>query len=586
MQDVKEEVRARLNIEDVIGEYVSLKRAGRNFKGLSPFGSEKTPSFFVSPEKHIWHDFSSNKGGDVFSFVMEVEGLDFKGALELLARKAGVDMSMYQGPAQKGLARRKARLLSLLELAATYYQHSLIKNQHALEYVFKKRCLNKTVVGDFRIGYAPSSGSALMSFLLKKGYSSDEIKAAGLSAERRGGVGDMFRGRMMVPLCDGQGQVIGFTARILEDVPGAPKYINTPATILYDKSRHVFGLHQAKEAIRQADAAVIVEGNLDVISSHQAGIKQVVATAGTAITEQHLKILSRLSGQVRLAFDGDKAGLAATERAIPIAQSAGVTVGVVRLPAGAKDPDDLLQKDPKSWAAAIEAAEPVVDWVLGEYTGRYDIQSAEGKRLFSDAALKVVVALRDAVEKEHYMKKIAGMLDTSPGALERKLAGLRGSSNAAAKKSVKAEASTPDTRAYQDTLLALAVMDIAVRELLDNLDEQQLDGPARQTLQRYLLDHRDAQLADPLPAELHEVADYVKILLLKADARYAAWSEQDRFAEAAKLVRLCKQQHIKQKKGAMTDELRQAEASRDDAAAETLRTQLNKLIKEQPRGTT
>ncbi|HEX6416173.1 MAG TPA: CHC2 zinc finger domain-containing protein, partial [Candidatus Saccharimonadales bacterium] len=237
MQDAKEEVRARLNIEDVVGEYVQLKRAGRNFKGLSPFSGEKTPSFFVSPDKHIWHDFSSNKGGDVFSFVMEVEGMDFRQALEHLARKAGVDLSLYQSQGSADLARRKKRLLEAHDLAANYYQHSLLKNQHALEYVFKKRGLSKQIVQDFRIGYAPTKGDALVQFLVKKGFSKKELADAGLT-NRFGG--DMFRGRMTVPLMDGSGQVIGFTARIIGDDPNAPKYLNTPQTLLYDKGRHVF----------------------------------------------------------------------------------------------------------------------------------------------------------------------------------------------------------------------------------------------------------------------------------------------------------------------------------------------------------
>jgi len=264
MQDAKEEVRSRLNIEDVIGEYVQLKRAGRNFKGLSPFSGEKSPSFFVSPDKNIWHDFSSNKGGDVFSFVMEVEGMDFREALEHLAQKAGIDMSMYDRQGGKEVAELKKRLRAALDLATKYYQQSLVQNPHAVDYVFGKRGLSKDIVQTFRIGYAPTSGDALVQFLTKKGFSSQELSQAGL-VNRFGG--DLFRGRMMVPLMDGSGQVIGFTARIIGDDPNAPKYLNTPQTILYDKGRHVFGLSQAKEAIRKGDYAVIVEGNLDALRS-------------------------------------------------------------------------------------------------------------------------------------------------------------------------------------------------------------------------------------------------------------------------------------------------------------------------------
>jgi len=421
MQDAKEEVRARLNIEDVIGEYVQLKRAGRNFKGLSPFSGEKTPSFYVSPDKHIWHDFSSNKGGDVFTFVMEVEGVDFREALELLARKAGVDLSMYDTKGSQEIAQRKKRLLLAHDLAANYYQQSLVKNQHAIDYVFKKRGLSKQIVQDFRIGYAPTSGDALVQFLSKKGFSAEELSQAGL-VNRFGG--DMFRGRMTVPLMDGVGQVIGFTARILVDDPKAPKYLNTPQTLLYDKGRHVFGLSQAKEAIRNNDYAVIVEGNLDVVSSHQAGVTQVVATAGTAMTEQHLRALVRLSGHARLAFDADKAGLAATERAIPIAQAVGIDLTIISLPEGVKDPDDLIQKSPKLWQQAIDTAQPIVDWILGQYSKREDLTTAAGKRGFTTAALGVVRTLQDVVEQEHYLPKIAEYTGSSIEVLRNKLASI------------------------------------------------------------------------------------------------------------------------------------------------------------------
>ena len=343
--DAVEEVKARLSIEDVISEYVQLKRAGRNWKGLSPFSNEKTPSFMVSPEKQIWHDFSSGKGGNMFSFIMEVEGLDFKGALELLARKAGIDIEQFRTKGRQG-GPDKERLHQLLELASKFYQVQFSKNKTALTYVFTKRGYSKETALEWRIGYSPNNGSALLDFAKSKGYTEEELKQAGLSARNyRGGTQDMFRGRLMIPLQDPQGRVIGFTARLLEDNPEAPKYINTPQTVLYDKSRHVYGLHLAKESIRKSQYAILVEGNLDVIASHQAGIRQVVATAGTALTEPHLKALSRFTGDIRLAFDADKAGVAATERAIPIASRVKVSLSMIDIPSG-KDPDELIKQDP------------------------------------------------------------------------------------------------------------------------------------------------------------------------------------------------------------------------------------------------
>jgi DNA primase len=582
MQDAKEEVRSRLNIEDVIAEYVPLKRAGRNFKGLSPFSQEKTPSFFVSPDKHIWHDFSSNKGGDIFSFVMEVEGIDFRAALELLARKAGVDLSLYQNSKSQGLAKKKRRLFEALDIAANYYQQTLVRNQHALEYVFKKRGLSKKVVQDFRIGYSPSTGDALTQFLLKKGFSAQELQDAGLSTKRYRGLGDMFRGRMMVPLMDGQGQVVGFTARLIDNDPKAPKYINTPQTLLYDKSRQVFGLHLAKEAIRTNDYAVVVEGNLDVVSSHQAGVAQVVATAGTAMTEYHLKALSRLSGNVRLSFDGDKAGLAATERAIPIAQNVGVNLSIITLPDQAKDPDELIQQSAEKWQQAIEAAQPVIDWVLDQYSRRYDLKTAEGKRLFSTQALDIIKALQDPVEREHYLKRVSEYTEASMKALETKLAGNTSKDAPKPRKAIKTVLTSvhPDEHSYQDNLLAIVASDHEARATLKKLNPDELVGEERQLLARYIAENPNVSLEEFIPNDLQTIETYVKVVLLKAEARYGAWSAQDRYIEAARLIRDVKTEHLKSKKNQLTEALRMAEESHNEKEAVRLMAEVNAIIKE------
>jgi DNA primase len=582
MQDAKEEVRARLNIEDVVGEYVQLKRAGRNFKGISPFSGEKTPSFFVSPDKHIWHDFSSNKGGDVFSFVMEVEGMDFRQALEHLARRAGVDLSIYESKGSQDLARRKKRLLEANDLAANYYQHSLLKNPHALEYVFKKRGLSKQIVQDFRIGYAPMTGEALIRFLTKKGFSKQELADAGLT-NRFGG--DMFRGRMTVPLMDAGGQVIGFTARIIGDDPNAPKYLNTSQTLLYDKGRHVFGLSQAKEAIRTSDYAVIVEGNLDVVSSHQAGVIGVVATAGTAMTENHLRALRRLTGNVRLAFDGDKAGIAATERAIPIASDTGVELTIITLPDSAKDPDELIQQDVALWQKAIDTAQPAVDWILTQYNKREDITTAAGKRAFTTAALNVIRGLKDPIEREHYERKVADMVGSTLEAVKEKLASVPIEQVRQVRKPVATSmgSAVQDAYAYQDNLLAGALIDIPSQELFAHVDSAAFVGDYRQAVARYLAEHA-GKVIDLTPKDLQNFDTYVKILLLRADTRYADWNEQDRYFETARLIRQVVNEHKKQKQEQLTSQLRDAENSGDDNQAAELRAQLNTLIKEITRG--
>ena len=576
MQDAKEEVRSRLNIEDVIGEYVQLKRAGRNFKGLSPFSGEKTASFYVSPDKHIWHDFSSNKGGDVFTFVMEVEGMDFREALDHLARKSGVDMSMYDTKGSQEIAKRKKRLIEANDLAAKYYQQSLIQNPHAIEYVFKKRGLSKQIVQDFRIGYAPTSGDALVQFLKKKGFSAQELSQAGLVNQYGG---DMFRGRMTVALMDSTGQVIGFTARIIEDDPNAPKYLNTPQTLLYDKGRHVFGLSQAKEAIRKNDYAVIVEGNLDVVSSHQAGILQVVATAGTAITENHLRALVRLSGHARLAFDGDKAGLAATERAIPIAQSAGIDLTIISLPDSAKDPDELIQQDVSLWQAAINTAEPVIDWILKQYGTRDDVSSAAGKRNYTTAALNIVSRLRDVVEQEHYLVIISERTGSSIEVLKQKLL----TADAPAAQNLRRVVDTVpvehDPSVYQDNVLALALIDSATHDLFIDVDIDTFVGEERKEIAKFVSQNGGTVIQDT-PKGLQKYDTYVKILLLKADARYAEWNDQDRYFETARLLRQVTTEHKKKQKDLLTEQLRDAETIGDDTKAGEIRTRVHNLIKE------
>lgn len=580
--DAKEEVRSRLNIEDVIGEYVQLQRAGRSFKGLSPFTSEKTPSFIVSPEKQIWHDFSANRGGDIYSFVMAVEGMDFPQALEHLARKAGVDLSQYKKGDHQHRAAAKARLAEANRLAARYYQACLVRTPRALEYI-KQRGLNRESIERFMIGYAPDTSEALQQALAKRGVSKRDLTDGGLS-NRYGG--DLFRARLMVPLMDATGQVIGFTGRIIGEVENAPKYLNTPQTPLYDKSRHVFGLSQAKEAIREAGYVVIVEGNLDVVSSHQAGLRQVVATAGTAMTEQHLKALKRLTGDIRLAFDADKAGVAATERAIVVAAQVDVALTIISMPEGTKDPDELIQRDPQAWHQAVTDTQPAVDWVLAQYAQREDLTTAAGKRAYTTAALRLVAQLQDTVERQHYEDHIAVAIGSTREAISTKRQQLAEQSTAAStpRRQVKGTLEPGDGRyLYQDDLLAITLIDAPSQELLQELDPELLAGADRQDVARYIAAHH-GQAITTTPKGLHNIDTYVKILLLRAETRYAAWSEQDRYFEAARLLRQVEHEHKKQTRDQLTEQLRDAEAAGDDDAADQLRSQLNTLIKEIARG--
>ncbi|MEX1995440.1 MAG: DNA primase [Candidatus Saccharimonadales bacterium] len=536
--DAVSEVKSRLNIEDVIGQYVQLKRAGRNFKGLSPFTNEKTASFIVSPEKQIWHDFSSGRGGDMFSFVMEVEGLDFKATLEMLARRAGVDLEQFQSSGGGGSGKLKSRAIETLELAAKFYQKQLTANPSALNYLLKERKFTKQTLITWRLGYSPNTGHALTNFLTKNGFTTDEMKRAGLTTIRGGRPSDMFRGRIMIPLCDGTGAVVGFTARLLADEPNAPKYINTPQTVTYDKGRQVFGLHLAKETIRKEGFVVVVEGNMDVIASNQANVTNIVASAGTAMTEMHLKQLKRFTGDVRLSFDADNAGIAATERVIPLAQKAEVSLRIITIE-GAKDPDELIAKSVSNWRNAIEKAVYAPDWLIERYWAQFDLKTAMGKRGFTDALLATIRALRDAVEQEHYLKRIAELTDTTFEAVSSKFAAPAVTAESALRKirvqSKPSDHTALEHRRLQDHFLAMVLMQPKLRSLLKEANPVYFnEGPAR-SLFEFLKKNPTFAGQPKLAAQLQQVGDYVKIITLQFEELYQSLPYDDLHEQATRL---------------------------------------------------
>lgn len=478
MEEAKEEIRARLAIEDVVGQYIELKRAGRSFKGRSPWGVDKTPSFMVSPEKGIWHDFSSNKGGDIFSFVMEMEGIGFREALEKLAAQAGVELKKYS-KGDKKIAQQKERLREINALACKYYQVCLAKNQHVLKYVFYRRNLNKKTVENFMIGYAPKSGKALVNFLKKRGFKTQDIVDAGLT-NRFGS--DLFQGRMMIPLMDTMGRVIAFTGRIIDDkLENAPKYLNTPETLLYNKGRHVFGFSQAKEEIRKQDFVVVVEGNMDVISSHQAGVQQAVATAGTAMTEMHLKTFARLTKDIRLAYDGDAAGVAAAERAIALASKMGIYLSVIDHYYGCKDADELIQKDAALWQQSVQNYTPAIKWLLGKYEEKYDLREEKGFCKYADMAKLLISQINpgDTALREKYELMAAETLGISLEAFrERNIANKKAPRK---RKAIALSQSVAPSRAEKYLACLVQLEKIDVEKLLA-LPELKAAGFGRQDL--------------------------------------------------------------------------------------------------------
>ncbi|HEX5394798.1 MAG TPA: DNA primase, partial [Candidatus Saccharimonadales bacterium] len=574
--DAVAEVKSRLNIEDVVSEYVQLKRAGRNFKGLSPWTNEKTASFMVSPEKQIWHDFSSGKGGDIFTFVMEMEGLDFRGALEHLARKAGVELEDYQtSDSHRKLFKNRA--LEALQLATKFYQKQLIANKAALEYLLKDRGFSKQTLLDWQLGYAPKTGRALTDFLTKKGFDTDEMKRAGLIFMRTGGPSDMFRGRIMIPLCDSRGTEIGFTARLLNEEPDAPKYINTPQTVVYDKGRHVFGLHLAKESIRKKGYGVIVEGNMDVIASHQAGVKNTVATAGTAMTENHLRELKRFTPDIRLCFDADTAGVSATERAIALAQKTGVDLGVLTLD-GAKDPDELIQSDAAKWQQAVQNSQYAVDWLIGRYSTELDLGSAQGKKAFTDALLAVIRRLSDPVEQDHYLNKLAEMTGTSIEAMRSKFAGQKSQARALKKPKVsqQADRAQAEQRRIEDHLLSIALMQPKLRHMIDDCQDEYFVSGTSIKLLGFIKSNPDFKGEPQLSKELQQISDYVKILVLQFEELYQELPLEELREQVRSLKRRLIAGYVKIQKRRLAEEM---STTNDEKKLQRMISQVDKLNK-------
>ncbi len=441
-----DEVKARLDIVDVVGQYVQLQKAGRSFKALCPFHAEKTASFIVSPGRQSWHCFGAcGTGGDVFSFVMRKEGLEFGQALRLLAEKAGVRLPERQR-SEEGEEQRE-RLRSANEAAAEWYHHLLLNSEAARparEYV-ERRGIDARTAEAFLAGYSLPAWEALREHLGARGYSEAELLAAGLLVEGERGLYDRFRGRLMFPIRDARGRVIGFGARALDD--SLPKYLNTSQTAIFDKGSTLYGLERAAEAIRREGRVVIVEGYMDVIAAHQHGFDNVVATMGTALTERQVRLLKRQAGSLVLALDADAAGSEAAlrghevvrealrqgkeEETVPVVTWRGlvryqdavsVELRVAVLPEG-RDPDDVIRGDPQTWRSLMEEARPVLDYRFEATAAKLGSGAPADPRERSQAVqelLPLLAALTDPVVRAHYLQRLSRLALVS----ERELAGM------------------------------------------------------------------------------------------------------------------------------------------------------------------
>lgn len=420
-KDTVAEIKERLSIQDIISPYVKLTRAGRSMRGLCPFHKEKTPSFHVSPERGTWHCFGCGVGGDGFSFIEKAEGVDFKGAMKILAEKAGVTIE-YSGGGSREDTSKKDRLHSAMNRALEWYAGNL-KGSVAHAYA-EGRGLSTETIKDWSLGFAPEAWRALLEALTAEGFTIEELLAAGLVKEADGKPGtyyDRFRNRLMFPIRDASGKVVAFTGRALA-ADDLAKYLNSPETELYHKSEILFGMDQARDAIRSRGFTMLVEGQIDVLHAHQAGFNNAIALSGTALSERHLTLMKRYSDNLMLVLDADPAGLKATARSAALALQQGLRVKAARLPKG-KDPADLISEDAKDFGARIASAKPIVEFFLAELAeAERDphrlLRAAEG------IVLPLIRAIPSPMEREHFIQSAARTLGLSNEAIKESLARL------------------------------------------------------------------------------------------------------------------------------------------------------------------
>lgn len=589
-----EEVKQKLDLVELVGEYVRLQPAGgQSLKGLCPFHGEKTPSFYAHRDKQFWHCFGCSEGGDLFTFYQKIENVDFRDALKELARRAGVQLPEFDPKADS----ERAAVLSVLEDAARFYEAALT---HATEHArakayLDKRGLKPETIAEFRLGYAPATWDSAVKALVGKGHAVEKIVAAGLAipSDRNRSHYDRFRDRIMVPLRDEKGTVVGFTGRILPDSPEADKtgkYVNTPETIVYKKRRLVYALDRAKEQIKKADFAVLVEGNMDAISSHEAGVKNVVAVSGTAFSEEQIDVLKRYCSRLALAFDADVAGQNAASRALPHAWRSGLQVMVVTLPPGLKDPDEAIRKDPQLWRDAIAGARDMIEYSVERAIGAVDLNDAYAKRKALQSLKPIFGLLEDPVLRDHWIHAVGQKLLLGDDAVRAAVA----SSSPAVKPQAPVAKGAPKIASREERLAELFFCLILHESALFEahaaaLDERFPEGPMRtlaEKLRLYYTEtgkapilqdaffawYSDARHADPdLPA-------LEPILLLK-DREMADWSPEQLAEEAAVCARELEKTAVKKTEKELVGALAEAEQRGDRATATQIAKRLEALAK-------
>lgn len=523
---VIDEIKGRLDIVDIVSDYAALQKSGRNFKTICPFHTEKTPSFFVFPERGTWHCFGScGTGGDIFSFIMKQEGIDFGAALRILAERAGVTLVSKQ---EERNVDKETERLYLINAAAAQYFHHLLLNAKAAEtarHHLSERGISKEIIDIFELGFSPNSWDALYQHLNSRGYESDTMVSAGLSiAKEGGGFRDLFRNRLMIPIRNEDGKVVGFGARTLDNT--TPKYLNSPHTAIFDKSSLLYGIDRAKGAIREQGLAIIVEGYMDVLTAHQHSMANVVAPMGTSLTHKQLEIIKRLTRNLALALDADAAGEQATLRGLEVARQVFSErvdrrekrwlegdskmegkVKVIFMPQG-KDPDEVIRESTEEWQRMVNEASTVMDYFFNAVISKLDMGSASGKLEAKNQLLLFILETADEAEKDIYLKRLSELTGIDEKTLVGEAARLKPTKRERAKAAVPLPSTQAPSHPLDEYCLALLLQHPWLRDQGIAIPPHYFEGTENRELFLAWLNNTDAEnIRHSLDISLHKHLD-------------------------------------------------------------------------------
>lgn len=586
-----DEIKSRLDIVDLIQGYLRLQKAGRNYKACCPFHNEKTPSLMISPEKQMWHCFGCGKGGSVFDFVMEMDGLEFGDALRVLAQRAGVELKTFDGFNDSAVLRtERSRIYEICDLAARFFETQLEKSQtgKTMRQYLCDRGLQTATIKDWRLGYAPGEWRSLYNFLIGRGYADEEILKSGLiiknsSTSSLNKYYDRFRDRIIFPIFDLNGLVVGFTGRENPHTPDSRmgKYVNIANTLIFDKSKILYGFDRAKTEIRTKDLCILVEGQVDVIMARQAGFKNVVACSGTALTEQHLKIIKRYTANLATAFDSDLAGEMATKRGIDLAIQFGFNVKIIDLPSG-QDPADCLLKDVSTWSRGVANSKKIIEFYIDHALAGKDTQTIESKKQIAGILLPVIKKIPNKIEQSYWLQELSRRANILESDLREELDKIKDNfnNNSLARPLIEnnnpVDKKTPNLEEYALGLILSDASKLAKVE--DESSEIFLNENFRKIFEQLKgskgdLNNFKANLSSQLVSQI----DY---LIFKAEAYKTLFGEDDSEKEIDFCVKQLKNRFLHSRQQQYSLAIKQAESRQDEITAKKLTEELNNFIKE------